>query len=108
MLPGLQDQSREVLAWFSGHAKGRALLSLMVQYTPLPSAREQADGHPRRSVNQGEYEQVLSRLEELGIDEGYVQDPARSDDWLPDFTRLNPFPKEQAVPVWHYQTGTIA
>ena len=108
VLPGLPDQSREVLDWFDRHAKGRALLSLMFQYTPVASAREQAVGHPRRSVNRREYEQVLSRLDELGIDDGYVQDPAVSGDWLPDFTRPNPFPQDQAVPVWHYQNGTTA
>ena len=36
VLPGLLEQSREVLRWFARHLKDRALLSLMFQYTPTP------------------------------------------------------------------------
>jgi len=107
VLPGLLDQSREVLEWFAGELRDRALLSLMFQYTPVLFDRGKADGNPRRTVSLREHDQVLSWLEELGIDNGYVQDPAENDDWLPDFTRVNPFPKGQAVPIWHYQTGTV-
>jgi putative pyruvate formate lyase activating enzyme len=105
VLPGLLDQSREVLEWFAGHIRDRALLSLMFQYTPVSSGRGKPS--PQRTVKRREYERVLSWLEELGISRGYVQDPARSDDWLPDFARLNPFPAGQAVPVWHYQSGYV-
>ncbi len=107
VLPGLLDQSREVLEWFSAHLKGKALLSLMFQFTPTSSGGEGSSVHPQRTVNQMEHERVLSWLVELGIDHGYVQDPAPSVDWLPDFTRLNPFPDGQAVPVWHYQSGYV-
>jgi putative pyruvate formate lyase activating enzyme len=107
VLPGLPAQSREVLEWFAEHGKGRALLSLMFQFTPLRSGAERNPDHLRRTVNRREYEQVLSWLGELGIEDGYVQDPAGNDDWLPDFTRLNPFPAGQAVPVWHFETGYL-
>ena len=109
VLPDLLEQSREVLEWFAGNLRNRALLSLMFQYTPVGAAggehgRKPRQG-PRRRVSRREYEEVLTWLEELRIDDGFVQDPAGSDDWLPDFTRRNPFPEGQAVPVWHYETG---
>jgi putative pyruvate formate lyase activating enzyme len=107
VLPALLDSSREVLEWFAEHGKGRALLSLMFQYTPLRSGAERDAIHPQRTVNHREYERVLFWLEELGIEDGFVQDPASADDWLPDFTRLNPFPEGQAVPVWHYESGYL-
>ena len=50
---------------------------------------------------------MVLTLEELGIEEGFVQEPSQSDDWLPDFTRSNPFPKGQAVPIWHYESGYL-
>ena len=111
VLPGLLDQSREVLEWFAAKMQSRALLSLMFQYTPVSleggkQGRQMQQG-PQRRISRREYEKVLSWLEELGIEEGFVQDPAGSDDWLPDFTRLNPFPKGQAVPIWHYETGDL-
>ncbi|UCF98108.1 MAG: 4Fe-4S cluster-binding domain-containing protein [Spirochaetaceae bacterium] len=105
VLPGLLAQSREVLHWFAANLKDRALLSLMFQYTPV--AMGAARHGPHRTVSRREYQQVLAWLEELGIDDGFVQDPARNDDWIPDFTRSNPFPEGQAVPVWHYETGYL-
>jgi putative pyruvate formate lyase activating enzyme len=107
VIPGFLDQSRKVLWWFARQLRGRALLSLMFQYTPVRLAGVTADSHPKRTIRTREYDRVLSWLEELGIDDGYVQDPATGDDWLPDFTRLNPFPRGQAVPIWHYDTGYV-
>jgi putative pyruvate formate lyase activating enzyme len=117
VLPGLLDQSRQVLEWIVASIQDRALLSLMFQYTPVSSievswteagqqGRKPQPGFGRR-LNRWEYEEVLAWLEELGIEEGFIQEPAQSDDWLPDFTRLNPFPEGQAVPLWHYETGDV-
>jgi len=111
VLPGLLDHSRHVLDWFAAQLRDRALLSLMFQFTPVSlEAGEQGGKHeqsPGRRVSRREYEEVLAWLEELGIEEGYLQEPAGNDDWLPDFTRLNPFPVGQAVAIWHYQSGYV-
>lgn len=112
VLPGLLDQSREVLEWFAGNLGDQALLSLMFQYTPVTSEGWEQERRlqqgPQRRVSRREYDELLTWLEELGIDDGFVQDPAQNDDWLPDFTRRNPFPKGQAVPLWHYETGDLS
>ena len=93
------DSTREVLAWFRERLYGRALLSLMVQYTPNPRAGKA--GLTRR-VSGKEYDQVLGWLEELGIEEGFIQEPEPGPDWLPDFSRREPFPEGQARAVWHF------
>jgi putative pyruvate formate lyase activating enzyme len=119
VLPGHTRSSRQVLEWFADRLAGRALLSLMFQFTPNPRAQAQAgqgaaerEGRrvPERFVSRREYERVVGWLLELGIEEGYCQEPAGTAgedggaSWLPDFRRPNPFPPGQAVPVWHCLT----
>lgn len=104
VLPGRLHSTRQVLEWFAAELKGKALLSLMFQYTPNPRRPpERLSGSPRRRIRGREYGVVLGWLSELGIDEGFVQDPARDADWLPDFCRDNPFPEGQADMLWHFR-----
>jgi len=99
VIPGFLENTRQVLAWFAEHCKGRALLSLMTQYTPVG-----ADAAiPRRYVSEDEYTAVLLMLEEFRIDDGFCQELVKGSDWLPDFNRANPFSSELSVPVWHYK-----
>jgi putative pyruvate formate lyase activating enzyme len=62
---------------------------------------------PSNRVSAAEYEQVLAWLEELGIEEGFIQEPEPGSEWLPDFSRPNPFPEGQARPVWRYTDGPV-
>ncbi|MDR0554106.1 MAG: radical SAM protein [Treponema sp.] len=96
VLPGHLESTEGVLRWFAEHAQGRALLSVMTQYTPVGT------GGPRRFLNEREYETVLNWLDEFGIEEGFLQEPAADNNWLPDFKRENPFSSERSVPVWHW------
>ena len=106
ILPGYLENTRQVLKWFSencaGRGRGKALLSLMTQYTPVhmrePGA---ASDIPDRYLSEEEYDAVLSMLEEFGIDDGFYQELVTGSDWLPDFTRQNPFSSELSIPVWH-------
>ena len=104
VLPGHPGSTREVLGWFRERLYGRALLSLMVQYTPNPRALESG---PSNRVSAVEYEQVLAWLEELDIEEGFIQEPEPGSEWLPDFSRPNPFPEGQARAVWHFADGPV-
>jgi putative pyruvate formate lyase activating enzyme len=106
VLPGHLESSRAVLAWFRDHLQGKALLSVMVQYTPNTRLADLAgSGSPQRRISEAEYEQVLAWLEELGIEEGFIQEPEPGSEWLPDFNRRNPFPEGQARAVWHCAHG---
>ncbi|MCL2410675.1 MAG: radical SAM protein [Treponema sp.] len=100
ILPGYLESTRSVLQWFADNAKGRAALSLMTQYTPIPGKEKNA---PDRYVNKEEYETVIKWLEEFQIEDGFFQELLTSEEWLPDFRRANPFPSDILTPVWSLQ-----
>ncbi|MCL2319893.1 MAG: radical SAM protein [Treponema sp.] len=104
VIPGCLDATRQVLAWFSRHCRGKALLSLMTQYTPVQTGGQGKNrtAIPGRYVSEGEYEAVLSMLDEFGIDDGFCQELVTGSEWLPDFTRANPFSSKLSIPVWHW------
>ena len=104
VLPGRLDATRAVLAWFAEHLAGRALLSLMSQYTPIPGQAAAAAVRPGpRPARSGT--QAQAALEELGIEDGYVQELVPGTEWLPDFTRERPFSAELSRMVWHARDG---
>jgi putative pyruvate formate lyase activating enzyme len=113
ILPGCLDATLDVLRWFADHARGRALLSLMTQYTPvIPPEASGAVDTPNRHIRREEYDQVLRWLEELEIEDGFYQELVPDTGWLPDFTRQNPFSahnesSELSEPVWHWQEGFV-
>jgi putative pyruvate formate lyase activating enzyme len=105
VVPGFLENTRQVLAWFADNCRGRALLSLMTQYTPVKNPGRKIpkeSGFPESFISEDEYKSVLYMLDEFGIDEGFCQELVIGSDWLPDFTRPNPFSSELSVPVWHY------
>lgn len=101
VLPEFLENTRQVLRWFSENCRGRALLSLMTQYTPVlvPVTI------PSRYISEDDYRTILAMLDEYGIDNGFCQELATGSDWLPDFTKSNPFSSELSVPVWHWNYG---
>ena len=104
VVPGAVECTRDVLRWFSSYVSGRALLSLMFQYTPVPQLRRWVPAGRERSlsrqISEEEYEHVLGLLEEYSIEDGYVQDREPDSNWLPDFTKPNPFPAGTARGIW--------
>jgi putative pyruvate formate lyase activating enzyme len=102
VIPGFLENTRQVLAWFAEKCNGRALLSIMTQYTPIQAAPLMATASmaPDAFLSEAEYKTVLSMLEEFKIDDGFCQELITGSDWLPDFTRHNPFSSELSVPVW--------
>ena len=66
----------------------------MTQYTPVRSPDLPAGKRsriPGRYLHKTESEKLVDWLEDLGIDDGYVQELVPNDSWLPDFTLHNPF-----------------
>jgi putative pyruvate formate lyase activating enzyme len=100
ILPGYLESTRTVLRWFADNATGSALLSLMTQYTPVAKAGN-SPFSPGRFLNKQEYDTVLGWLNEYGIEDGFCQELVTGNDWLPDFTRPNPFSSDLSVAVWH-------
>ena len=102
ILPGFIESTYSVLRWFAENIKGRALLSLMTQYTPIPSRQNNPlyTQAPKRYVQKEDYETVMTWLEELGIEDGFCQELLTGNEWLPNFKRENPFPSKLSVPVF--------
>ena len=99
VIPGHLESTLQVLSWFAENCRGKALLSLMTQYTPvyIPGIKTKIPG---RFLSKSEYESVVLMLKEFGIDDGFCQELVTGSDWLPDFTHQNPFSSELSVPVW--------
>ncbi|MCL2601478.1 MAG: radical SAM protein [Treponema sp.] len=107
VIPGRLEGTRAVIRWFADNCAGRgagggdrAMLSLMTQYTPVQIPNVKAE-IPGRFITQDEYDAVLEMLDEFGIENGFIQDLITDANWLPDFSRSNPFPSKLSVPVWH-------
>ncbi len=99
VMPGLLDNTREVLKWFSKEIGDRAYLSVMSQYTPV-SIPGISSGIPDRHITESEYDEVTAMLDELGIGKGFIQEYSDDSDWLPDFTKKNPFNSDKSTTVW--------
>ena len=105
VLPGELKSTYDTLKWFREEIYGRAILSLMFQFSPNKKHQPWA-----RRISREEYENVLEWLDELGIEEGFIQElekDKKDTSWLPDFTRQNPFPIKQSHPLWHWRKGFI-
>jgi putative pyruvate formate lyase activating enzyme len=93
LFPWTLDATKQFLSWFAGKAKEQAWLSLMVQFVPplgddtLPEITGEA------------YDELMDLLDDLGIEDGFVQELADNIPWIPDFTRDNPFPDSFADPL---------
>ena len=83
ILPERLSGSREVLKWLATELSKEITVSLMSQYHPMHRASE----HPSlsRGITQKEYDEVCKLLDELGIENGWVQQMESENNYLPDF-----------------------
>jgi putative pyruvate formate lyase activating enzyme len=103
IIPGYLESTREVIKWFCRYAQGKALLSLMTQYTHCAGGEKTSGpAAPQRYLGREEYERVMEWLTEYGVEDGFYQEPAPGRDWLPDFNQVNPFSSRLSRPVWHW------
>jgi len=99
VLPGELESSRGFFKWYSENLIGKALISVMVQYTPVKIPGNTIEV-PHRFITKREYDQLLDYLEEYKIEEGFFQDLETGSDWLPDFNKREPFPSKQTKVIW--------
>lgn len=85
VLPGHRKESMQILDWIRGHFNPeQILISLMSQYTPLPSLPE-AFPELNRRVMSFEYNSVVDHAAQLGL-EGFMQEKSSArDTYIPEF-----------------------
>ncbi|HBG65388.1 MAG TPA: radical SAM protein [Treponema sp.] len=115
-LPGRMGDTVLTLDWLKQHADGKACISLMSQYTPVPftgskeecAARAQAlTAFQNRLVDSCEDMELRHLIDSYEFDYLFYQDLSDDTSWLPDFRRTQPFNNALARPVWHWSTGFL-
>jgi putative pyruvate formate lyase activating enzyme len=99
IIPGKLEATEELIRWFAKEGKGKALLSLLSQYTPVHIPGETRP-IPELFLSLEEYDRVLGLLGEYDIDDGFIQELETGSDWLPDFRGEAPFSADLARVVW--------
>ena len=85
ILPNGLAGSEESLTWLARELSPTVTVSVMSQYLPLHRARRVP--LLSRKISKSEYETVLQFLDDLGIENGWVQEMGASGNYLPDFER---------------------
>ncbi|MBO4640221.1 MAG: radical SAM protein [Treponema sp.] len=111
-MPGKFEQTADVLGWLKENADGRAIISLMNQYTPVPfeeEAPQLAARHKALStlenhlVTPEEDSDIQDLIEAYDFEYLFYQQLTDDTSWLPDFRRAQPFSNKLATPIWHCQ-----
>lgn len=113
-LPGKFFETADVLEWLKHNADGKAIISLMSQYTPVPF-KDSAENLAKRKkslspienrlVSENEDRDLRDLIEAYDFDYLFYQDLCSDTEWLPDFDREQPFSYKLARPVWHWRRG---
>lgn len=94
ILPGRMAGSRDSLTWLAQEVSPSITISMMSQYFPCHHARQIPE--MARTITYEEYREAVDLLEELGMDNGWLQEMDAPANYLPDFNRDgHPFKREQ-------------
>ena len=100
-MPGHFAETADVLAWLKENADGRAIISLMNQYTPIPAKKGTIKDFEDRLVTPEEDSDIRDLIDAYDFDYLFYQELTDDTSWLPDFTRPQPFSNKLATPIWH-------
>lgn len=89
VLPGLVQNSIEVLKLIAEEISPLINISLMSQYFPTPGVTDHAI--IGRAITKEEYEMVVDRMESLGLYRGWLQEYDSHVHYKPDFLKGHPF-----------------
>ena len=116
-LPGRMEDTILTLDWLKKHADAKSCISLMSQYTPVPftgdtqsqsAQRDKSLGSfQNRLVNKAEDTELRKLIDAYDFEYLFYQDLSDDTDWLPDFTRTQPFSNKLATPIWHWKNGFL-
>lgn len=87
ILPGQTEDSKQVLRWIAENLGTAVYISLMAQYTPVHNAARYPEIN--RRLPRSEYDEVCEYFDELGFENGWVQElTSASSQYTPDFNLL--------------------
>ena len=72
VLPNHIENSKKVLKWIKENLPKEIYISIMAQYFPTYKAKE--DKNINRKLTEGEWKEVEDYIDEIGIENGYVQE----------------------------------
>ena len=102
-MPGHFAETADVLGWLKENADGRAIISLMNQYTPIPAKKGTIKDFEDRLVTPEEDADIRDLIEAYDFEYLFYQELTDDTSWLPDFRRPQPFSNKLASPIWHCQ-----
>ena len=85
ILPNSLADSQGSLGWLVGEVSPTVAVSIMSQY--FPAHRAAQIPLLSRKISCSEYTEVITLLDKLGIENGWVQEMESAENYLPDFTR---------------------
>lgn len=89
VLPGHAGESKKVLETIADELSTGVNISLMSQYHPMHKAGKYKELN--RSLYKSEYDEVVNYMNDLGFRNGWVQEMDSNQNYLPDFSKENPF-----------------
>ena len=108
-LPGNFEDTVNTLTWLKENADGKALISLMSQYTPVPFFAGKKKGTlENRLVSEQEDQDLRDLIEAFDFSALFYQELSSDTDWLPDFSKPHPFKSSLAKPLWHWKEGFLS
>ncbi len=96
VFPGPLKPTTEFLEYYSKNLKDKCFLSLMVQFSS-PTNPEQF-----KKITSEEYDTLLTYLDILDIEDGFVQEIGDDVEWIPDFREDVPFPPNFCSPLSYF------
>lgn len=83
ILPGLNKNTKAVLKYIAEEISPEINISIMSQYYPTKNVSSHKN--IGRSISQKEYDEVIEYIDELGFDNGWIQDLSSNNNYIPDF-----------------------
>ncbi len=88
ILPNHIQNTKHVLKWIKENLPEGTYVSVMAQYFPTYKAKE--DESISRKINQKEYDEIEAYLEELDLENGYIQELGKhEEEYVPNFDLSN-------------------
>jgi putative pyruvate formate lyase activating enzyme len=85
ILPNGLAGSRDSLTWLVREVSPKVTVSIMAQY--FPAHRASRIPLLSRTISPSEYQEVVDLVNNLGLENGWLQEMGASENYLPDFSR---------------------